>query len=82
MKSKVIAIIVVVLLLVAGAVLYLQRNKKETPPVPQNQAKDEQAPAPNEAGLGAQVYEKSQNPVKDEVPETNPFKEEYKNPFE
>ena len=81
MKSKIIAI-VVVLLLALGVVLYLQRGKKETSPSPQNQAKDVQAPAPNEAGLGAQVYEKSQNPVKDEVPETNPFKEEYKNPFE
>ena len=39
-------------------------------------------------GFGAQVLEKSQNPIKDRIPETNPFekntnplKDVYKNPF-
>ncbi len=39
-------------------------------------------------GFGAQVLEKSQNPIKDRIPETNPFeknanplKNVYKNPF-
>ena len=39
-------------------------------------------------GFGAQVLEKSQNPIKDRIPETNPFEKNanplrnvYKNPF-
>lgn len=32
--------------------------------------------------LGAAVYEKQQNPTLGQIPETNPIKEVYKNPFE
>lgn len=91
MKSKIIIIAVVAILAIIGLVWYLQKGNKQGAPQLKNQAKSqEQAPAPKEEGLGAEVYEKAQNPVKDEVPETNPiknvktnpFKEEYSNPFE
>ena len=82
MKSKII-IVVVILLLILGAVLYLRESKKEeTRPSPQTQARQEQVPLPKEQGVGAEVYGKVENPVKGEVPEVNPFKEEYTNPFE
>lgn len=90
MKSKIIIIAVLVIFAIAGLVWYLQKGNKQGAPQ-LNQAKSQQqAPAPKEEGLGAEVYEKAQNPVKDEVPETNPiknvktnpFKEEYSNPFE
>ncbi|MBI4039280.1 hypothetical protein HY388_00440 [Candidatus Daviesbacteria bacterium] len=40
------------------------------------------------ANLGSQIFEKTQNPVQDKIPETNPFtkvnpfKGVYKNPFQ
>lgn len=42
-------------------------------------------PPPGEVragGLGAQLYDKSQNPIVDKLPETNPFAERETNPFE
>lgn len=52
--------------------------------------------AEDKSGLGAQIFEAAQNPIKGDVPETNPFsaetnpfkaetnpyKDTYKNPFE
>ena len=89
MKSKAIVIGIGAILVIAGLVWYLQKDGDRVPSS-SNQAKQEQSAKPLEEGLGAQVYEKVQNPVKDEVPEanpikkvkTNPFKEEYINPFE
>lgn len=67
-------IAIVALLLIAGAV-FLYRSKSgievvsPTPP-----------PSASES-LGEKIYEQAQNPIKDQVPQTNPF-ETKANPFE
>ncbi|MBI3232125.1 MAG: hypothetical protein HYZ51_03555 [Candidatus Doudnabacteria bacterium] len=85
MKSKVIIITMVVILAIIGLVWYWQNSDKAVPilPSPNTQTpKQQPAPKTKEEGLGAQVYEKVGNPAKDTVPETNPFKEQYQNPFQ
>ncbi|MBI2640503.1 MAG: hypothetical protein HYW91_01295 [Candidatus Sungbacteria bacterium] len=64
---KNIAIGVLVLLLLAIGIWYWQKRE----PAP---------PQEEPAGVGAQIFEKAQNPVADKVPETNPFRADL-NPF-
>ena len=87
MKPKFIAILALVLL-AFGLVFWKVHNDR------QNQKPAVFVPKKNQAqpadSLGAQVYEKQTNPVKDQIPQTNPFKDaktnpidqSYKNPFE
>ena len=81
-KSKPIiftSLIVAVAIVAAG--FWHWQNKGFTPPVSQKQAGEtERSEKVVDAGFGAQVLEKAQNPIKDKVPETNPFKAET-NPF-
>ena len=85
MKPKFIAIIVLIFL-AAGLVFWkIQIDKKNYRP----EVFSPKTETPPES-LGSELYEKTQNPVQDAVPETNPFKEtgsnpleeSYKNPFE
>ena len=80
-----IGIAALVVILVA-AVWYMRRP---TPPVADTTAAAD-------GGLGTQIFEGAQNPLKNDVPDTNPFsantnpfkaqsnpyKDEYKNPFQ
>lgn len=79
--------IAIILALLAGAVVWYVRRAPE--PLPDTTAEDR-------GGLGAQIFEAAQNPIKGDVPETNPFSantnpfkaetnpysDTYKNPFE
>lgn len=65
-KNIIIAIVAIALLV--GASFWYWQNREEVPP------KEEPA------GIGAQIFEKAQNPVADKVPETNPFETDL-NPF-
>lgn len=90
----------VAILLVAGGVFWYWNQKKDGPSkVPTDETKTGSAPKVVELkklqenvgdGLGASIYEKSQNPIVDKLSETNPFgkapinplKAIYNNPFE
>ncbi len=75
--EKIWIIIVLILLLVGGA-YYLISSGKLSNPLNKNTAT---------SSLGGQIYNQTQNPLKDKIPETNPFgkvnpfKGVYKNPF-
>ena len=64
-------LLILLLIVAAGTVWYLTRYQKA--------AEVEQEAI--ETGLGAEVYQKSSNPVEDKLPETNPFQAKT-NPFE
>jgi len=90
-KSIIIIVVVVVLVVLAIGGFWYWQNKKAGETVPA----EEKAGVEEPAGLGAQIFESVQNPVKDRLPDTNPFsadtnpfdtptnpfKSEYKNPF-
>ena len=79
MKPKYI-VIVALFLLAFGLVFWkLRADRQNQKPAEFTPKKDQTEPA---ASLGAEVYEKTQNPVKDEVPRTNPFKDTSTNPIE
>ncbi len=69
----------IVLLVLAGGVFFLISKGIVKNPL--------QKSSPN-SSLGSQIFEKTQNPIQDKIPETNPFskvnpfKGVYKNPFE
>lgn len=88
-----IGIIVTTLILLGGAFWYWQSKRAFIESKPKT---DSQTSAVKKsAELGAQIFEKTQNPTKDKFPEsnpftvdtnpfsvkTNPFKDAYKNPF-
>lgn len=93
-NKKLILIIIAILILVVGGVgfWYWKYNwniqQALEPEIPKE-------PLSSEGGLGAKIFEKAQNPIKDRTPETNPFsvdtnpfdaktnpfQDEYKNPF-
>ncbi|MBI2639553.1 MAG: hypothetical protein HYW90_01525 [Candidatus Sungbacteria bacterium] len=76
-KSKTIIIATVVVLVVAGAGFWYWSKSK-------------QAPSSKEASsLGGEIFDKTQNQLQGQVPDTNPFKDQrnpldliYQNPFE
>lgn len=92
MSAKNIIIVVVLLLLAAGFGFWYWSAREAAPPAPPGVYSPEKAAG----GLGANIFEKSQNPISDKLPETNPFgadinpfekeanplKAQYKNPFE
>ena len=81
-QMKIIAVIILAVILAAAGTWYWQ---KKTP-----------APREESGGLGARIFDTAQNPLKERVPDTNPFsadtnpfdarinpfKSEYKNPFQ
>lgn len=71
MKNKaILVVLVLVVLAIAGGFIYWQ-----------NQKQVEQQETESSASLGSEIYESTQNPVKDKIPETNPFEEAKINPF-
>ncbi len=89
-KPTLLILTILIIVLVGGVVWYLG-NKGEGPEVlPPELTLPTQELSPTEAEetLGGQIIGKSQNPLKGEIPETNPFQAEtnplkdvYKNPF-
>lgn len=89
-SKKLIPIIIVVVLTAGGAGFWFWQNKKSEIK-PEEKTAVEKKPA----SLGAKIFERTQNPIKDRTPETNPFstdtnpfdaktnpfQDEYKNPF-
>ena len=87
-KSVITGVIILVIILVGAGVWWYAKN--QTAPLPEGADT-----AKSEGGLGAQIFEGAQNPLKNDVPETNPFaaptnpfkqetnpyKDTYKNPF-
>lgn len=85
-KNLLLGIAIILATLAVAAVWYMRREPESLP----------DTTAEGKGGLGAQIFEGAQNPLKDDVPETNPFsaetnpfktetnpyKDTYKNPFE
>ncbi len=71
-----ILLIVIAVLVIAGAVFWLRKRKAQEPaklvPVSVKQ--------PEQGGLGTEVFNKTKNPLKGELPKTNPFQVK-SNPF-
>lgn len=67
-RAKLVAVIILAAALIAAGIWYWQRRQPAPP-----------AETPVEA-IGGELFEKAQNPLKDELPQTNPFKAET-NPF-
>lgn len=84
MNAKLILAIAAILIVIAAVGAYWKFGPTKTTPVEvENSAK------PDAPSLGEALYEDAANPVKNVVPETNPFSGEtnplkaiYKNPFE
>ncbi len=91
-----IAVGLFVLAVAVGGFWYRSKTKTEVV-LPKSAEQQEQKPQEPEklqenvgGGLGASIFEKSQNPIVDKLPETNPFgkapinplKSVYTNPFE
>lgn len=90
MDTKRIGIIIAIIAVAAIAGFWYWRSRQAAPPPQTPVVKEEPA------GLGAQIFEQAQNPLKGDVPETNPFaadtnpfdadtnpyKDAYKNPFQ
>ncbi len=69
-KNLMLGLVILLLTVVAALFWYMRRTPT---PLPESTAKEG-------AGLGAQIFEGAQNPLKNDVPETNPFAAET-NPF-
>ncbi|MBI2075261.1 MAG: hypothetical protein HYZ07_00190 [Candidatus Harrisonbacteria bacterium] len=94
MKNAYIAIAIVIVAALAVGIWYFRSREAEPLPDTSNIA-GEAAPSAQEE-LGGALYEATQNPVQEKLPETNPFKAQanpfgaevnpfqdvYKNPFE
>lgn len=78
-KGNIALILLIILLVLAGVVFFLISKGTIKNPL--------QKSSPN-SNLGSQIFDKTQNPLEDKIPETNPFaklnpfKGVYKNPFE
>jgi len=71
--------LIIIILVVAGVVFFL---------ISKGIIKNPLQKSPPNSSLGSQIFEKTQNPLEDKIPQTNPFskinpfKGVYKNPFE
>lgn len=93
MNQRVLIGVVIAVVIIGGAAFWYWQSRNAVPPT------GEPTPAPlaqeEPKGLGAQIFEQTENPTKGEFPEanpfsvdtnpfdanTNPYKDEYKNPF-
>ncbi len=88
LKSKwfevLLGVVVLVVLVAAGYFIWVNYARPvATLPTPTPLTKEEAS----KADLGSQLYEKSQNPISDKLPDTvttvpNPIQDIYKNPFQ
>lgn len=84
--SKILTIVMVVVALIIAATIYfyLIANENKNPAQPLTSKSN--APVKS-SGLGATLYEKTQNPIQGALPKTatpvvNPLNSVYKNPFQ
>ena len=91
--KRILITVIILAAVILGVVGFLYRQGHNTPPP----LVGGPAPLPKAepASLGVQIFEKTENPTKDQFPETNPFtadtnpfdagtnpyKDTYKNPF-
>ncbi len=88
-KTKIILSLAIIAILLGGFFYWQSLQTKKLLQAPAANVKPSPAAGASQS-LGAQVYEQSQNPVKDQVPENNAFKnssanpvsQSYKNPFQ
>mgnify|MGYP001558929687 CR=1 FL=1 len=73
-KKILIIVVIAAFVLIAASYWYWKSYKSELIAVPEGVA----APAEQ---LGADIFEKAQNPLKNELPTTNPFKQAETNPI-
>lgn len=96
-NKKSVSLVVIVALVIAGGLgFWYWRSKKAVSTAPTTTSTTVPGAEKADEGIGAAVFEKSQNPISDKLPETNPFganinpfekeanplKVQYKNPFE
>jgi len=93
-RSILIGVGIVALIIVIAVVAYALRSQRqvaEQMPVAETPGTEVAPPPPPPAvapseSLGGSLYEKSQNPIEDKLPEqspvANPINDAYKNPFE
>ena len=88
MKLKLVMFVIIVI--VAAGLAFWRWQESKSP-----QPKEEAVKEIKAGGIGAQIFERAQNPLKERLPDTNPFsaptnpfnatanpfKAEYKNPF-
>ena len=86
-KQKLIILIAVVIVLAIAVFWYISLRNAPTVTAPTEPAAAPPAPAvTSPPSLGTKIYEQSQNPIEDKVPEpnsptVNPIEGTYKNPF-
>ena len=73
-NSKVILVVVAAVLVIAGVAFWYWQRKAPAP------IQEEPAAVEVEDGLGAEAFKKSNNPLSNELPATNPFQVN-SNPF-
>ena len=73
---------VILLIIIIGALWYWQSRKTTVVEFPASVPV--RVPTVEKTGrnVGAAIFEKTQNPIKDKLPETNPLKRIIKNPFD
>lgn len=76
MNFLIVGIAIFLLALAGAAILYWQKGKF-SPPVSQSQVDQKTA----DVSLGNRILEKTRNPAKDRLPETNPFSHTETNPL-
>ncbi len=78
-RGNIILILLVVFLVLAGGAFFL---------ISKGIVKNPLQKSVSNTNLGTKIFEKTQNPIQDKIPETNPFskvnpfKGVYKNPFQ
>lgn len=82
-KSKPIVIAVVIALVIAGGIGFWYWQKKGGLGTGRQASPSARELSPAEIGgsLGGQLFEKTQNPIKDKLPPTNPFEKTETNPL-
>ena len=86
MRGKLVMVVVLVAVVAGVGFWYSQKGNSSPQVFPQSasQPQVEQKPVDQKTAaisLGSQILEKTQNPVKDNLPETNPFSRTETNPL-
>ena len=84
LKSKpIILVYIAVAVIIVAAGFWYWQSKKTTQTAPTASTPVPTMSVTEEAGgsIGAVIFEKTQDPLKENIPETNPLKNVIKNPF-
>ena len=82
-NQLIIGIVILIIVLVGAGIWYWQSKKLVPAPAVTGHAGTVAVPVTQEAAgsIGSVIVEKTQNPLQDKLPETNPLKKVIKNPF-